>query len=96
VADIRALSVALRQSLLDFGPDDSLDSASADSDLPAAAVSTADASFTPSAPLAPSVAPPPSNRLVLHTTGNDGRGSPHALRFTIVRRSGCLWLRNAD
>jgi hypothetical protein len=33
---------------------------------------------------------------VLHTAGMDGSGSPHELRFDIVRRAGCLWLRNAD
>jgi len=30
---------------------------------------------------------------VLHTAGADGAGS--TWRFDIVRRAGCLWLRNA-
>jgi hypothetical protein len=42
-------------------------------------------------------APPPANaQLVLRTAGNDGSGSPHELRFNVVSRAGCLWLRNAD
>jgi hypothetical protein len=83
VADIGALSALMKRPLLDLGP-------SRDSP-PAGAGSSAD-------PLsAVSAAPPPvSDQLVLHTAGTDGSGSPHELRFGIVRHAGCLWLRNTD
>jgi hypothetical protein len=84
VADIRSLAAMMRESLLDFGrPGES---------MAATAVPGLDAPAGTAGP----VAPAPGDRLVLHTTGSDGSGKPHELRFTIVRRSGCLWLRNAD
>lgn len=95
VADIRALQRIMREPLLDFGP----------AAAPAAAstpVVVADAARSPafaaaSAASSAAVATPaPDNLLVLHTGASDGRGQPHELRFRVVRRSGCLWLRSAD
>jgi hypothetical protein len=84
VADIRELGALMKQPLLDLGP-------SRDSP-PAGAGSVAD----PFTPATPPVSPPVSDQLVLHTAGTDGSGSPHELRFDIVRHAGCLWLRNTD
>lgn len=85
IADIRSLGALVKQPLLDVGmPDDP--APGNDSPAPARATSNAD-------PLAP---PPANAQLVLHTAGNDGSGSPHELRFDIVSRAGCLWLRRAD
>ncbi|OOG59784.1 DUF4124 domain-containing protein [Rhodanobacter sp. C03] len=90
VADIRSLGNLMKQPLLDISPADN--PVPVDGDPPAPASSSAD-------PLDPNPAvatPAASNQLVLHTAGNDGSGSPHELRFDIVHRAGCLWLRNAD
>ncbi|MBB6186519.1 DUF4124 domain-containing protein [Rhodanobacter sp. MP7CTX1] len=84
VADIRSLSALMQRPLLDLSP-------SRDSP-PAADSSSAD----PYAPTTPPASPPASDQLVLHTAGTDGSGSPHELRFGIVRHAGCLWLRNTD
>ena len=81
VADISALKRAMREPLLDFDPQPP----SSSSFAPTPSITS------PSAP-----APPREDLLVLHTAGNDGSGQPHTLRFQIVRRSGCLWLRSAD
>lgn len=83
VADIRSLSELMKQPLLDLRPS---------ANPPASAPSGDPADpFTTDAPPTPS---PATSQLVLHTVGNDG--DPHELRFNIERRSGCLWLRNAD
>ncbi|MEO8984360.1 MAG: DUF4124 domain-containing protein, partial [Rhodanobacter sp.] len=87
VADIRALKRAMREPLLDFGPE-----AEADTDDQSL---QADAFALPPTSTAAS-APARKDLLVLHTAGNDGSGQPHAMRFQVVRRSGCLWLRRAD
>jgi hypothetical protein len=83
VADIGVLNALMKRPLLDLGP-------SRDSP-PAGADSSADP-FTPATP----ASPPVSDQLVLRTAGTDGSGSPHELRFDIVRHAGCLWLRNSD
>ena len=87
VADIGSLGVLMRQSLLDIGPD--RDNAS-DDDPPAASGTAALAPDDAATPTAP------AHQLILHVAGNDGSGSPRELRFDLVRRAGCLWLRNAD
>ncbi|WP_254424578.1 DUF4124 domain-containing protein [Rhodanobacter sp. C05] len=92
IADIRSLGSLMRQPLLDISPADDPASSASSAAKPAPAGSMADP-FDP----APAVATPVSgNQLVLHTTGSDGNGDPRELRFDIVRRAGCLWLRNAD
>ena len=83
VADIRALSALMQQPLLDAGPPDNAD---------ASPTGNSDPSTTDNA----AEAPVSGNQLVLHLAGNDGSGNPRELRYGIVRRSGCLWLRNAD
>jgi hypothetical protein len=84
VADIRELSTLMQRPLLDLSP--------ARDSPPAGNGSSAD----PFAPTTPPAPPPVSDQLVLHTAGTDGSGSPHELRFGIVRHAGCLWLRNTD
>jgi len=84
VADIRALTALMQQPLLDAGPPDNASTApSGNTDS-----STGDG-------------PPPDasgsgGQLVLHLAGNDGSGTPRELRYGIVHRYGCLWLRNAE
>lgn len=88
IADIRSLGELMKQPLLDVGaPDDP-----ASSDDPRAPA-TATSGAPPDIPHDP---PPANTQLVLHTAGNDSSGSPHQLRFNVVSRAGCLWLRNAD
>ncbi|MGH8158438.1 MAG: DUF4124 domain-containing protein [Rhodanobacter sp.] len=90
IADIRSLGSLMKQPLLDVGPAD--DPAAAGNDPPAPTGSGTD--LLGSDP--PVTTPTAGNQLVLHTAGNDGSGNPRELRFEIVRRAGCLWLRNAD
>jgi hypothetical protein len=82
IANIRSLGELMKQPLLDLTPS-----------TPAVAASSADPFAAPEAPPDP---PPASNQLVLHTGGNDGSESSHELRFSVVSRAGCLWLRPAD
>lgn len=95
VADIRALQKIMREPLLDFGPV----TASTEASTPTIATDAvrspafAAASAASSSAVATSA---PDNLLVLHTSASDGRGQSRELRFMVVRRSGCLWLRSAD
>jgi hypothetical protein len=92
IADIRSLDELMKQPLLDV---DTPDSSVPGNGPPAAAIATG--STVSSAPPGIPSGPPSTNaQLVLHTAGNDGSGSPHELRFNVVSRAGCLWLRNAD
>lgn len=94
IADIRSLSSLMRQPLLDLSPVHDPAPSGSDPPAPAPAGSSADP-FDPN-PLPAAMPAASSHQLVLHTAGNDGSGNPHELRFDIVRRAGCLWLRNAD
>jgi hypothetical protein len=49
----------------------------------------------PTLPGTPATAPS-TDGLTLRIDGNDDNGDPRVLHFDIVRRAGCLWLRNAD
>ncbi|WP_254425000.1 DUF4124 domain-containing protein [Rhodanobacter sp. B04] len=92
IADIRSLGSLMKQPLLDISPADDPASDASSAQRPASTGSLADP-FDPQ----PAVSAPASgSQLVLHTTGNDGSGAPREWRFDIVRRAGCLWLRNAD
>ena len=92
IADIRSLGELMKQPLLDVDtPDDPAPAGGP----PSAAIATSSTASL-AVPGTPSDPPPASAQLVLHTAGNDGSGSPHELRFDVVSRAGCLWLRNAD
>lgn len=91
IADIRSLGALMKQPLLDLSPASDPASGSSGPPAPAPASST-----DPLDPNPPVTRPAAGNQLVLHTAGNDGSGAPHELRFDIVHRAGCLWLRNAD
>jgi hypothetical protein len=96
VADIRALQKIMREPLLDFGP--AMESADA-STPPVAADAARSPPFDATATGAASslaATSAPDNMLVLHTSASDGRGQSREMRFRVVRRSGCLWLRSAD
>lgn len=93
VADIRALHDAMRHPLLDFAPVEEF----ADAPAPAADALTPDPfDVAASATSRPPATATPTNMLVLHTSASDGRGQSRELRFMVVRRFGCLWLRSAD
>ena len=91
IADIRSLGSLMKQPLLDVSPAD--DPAPSGSDPPPAPTGSSADLFGSDPPV---TTPAARNQLVLHTAGNDGSGNPRELRFEIVRRAGCLWLRNAD
>lgn len=88
IADIRSLGDLMKQPLL--GVDLPGDPAPADAGEPAMSSSSDRYAAAPEPPA------PASNRLVLHTAGNDGSGNLREIRFGIVRQAGCLWLREAD
>lgn len=79
VADIRSLGSLMQRPLLDIG------TASDDDDPPATSGDNGDAAA--SRPAAS------GDALIVHTASGDGTGIPRETRFTVVRRSGCLWLR---
>ncbi|MEO8778008.1 MAG: DUF4124 domain-containing protein [Rhodanobacter sp.] len=84
IADIRALTTLMKQPLLE------VDAAPP----PAASPASDDGDFV-TAPGAAKAARP-TDQLLLRS-GRDGiEGSAPQWRFDIVRRSGCLWLRNAN
>lgn len=83
VADIRRLQHLMREPLLDIGPERD-------------AGEDANATWHPAPDLPMTDSASDDSVLVVRTAGNDGSGQPHSLRFTVVRRFGCLWLRSAD
>lgn len=83
VASIRALSTAMRQPLLDAGPPAASDTPATASDDPAALTNEDNGAAAAAAGTA----------IVVHLAGNDGSGNPRELRYGVVRRYGCLWLR---
>jgi hypothetical protein len=80
VADIRSMTALMRQTLLDVG-EDSSDPAAASSSLGDTGAAP------PRAPVNP--------RIVVRTVADDGSGNARETHFNVVRRSGCLWLRNS-
>lgn len=83
VADIRSLGSLMQRPLLDVRASD-------DEDAPS---SGAGEDTTPPDDHATRPRSSDSEQLIVHTAANDGSGTPHESRFSIVRRSGCLWLR---
>jgi hypothetical protein len=92
IADIRSLDELMKQPLLDV--DTPGDPAPGNDPTTAAIASSSTTSFTSTR--TPPDSPPANAQLVLHTAGSDSSGSPRELRFNVVRRAGCLWLRNLD
>ena len=94
VTDIRSLSGLMQRPLLDVGEatDDPPPAPRADDiyDLNRSPDSLATSSSTP--------APPSSGgdrQLVVRTAADDGSGGARETRFSVVKRSGCLWLRGS-
>ncbi|MET3652100.1 DUF4124 domain-containing protein [Dyella japonica] len=83
VADIRSLGSLMQRPLLDIG------TAGEDDDPPATSGDNAETS-SPNAASRPAAG---GDALIVHTASGDGTGIPRETRFTVVRRSGCLWLR---
>lgn len=81
VADIRSMNALMRQTLLDVAEDTG--------DPPASA------SSSPGDAGAPPPRTPANPRIVVRTVADDGSGGAHETHFSVVRRSGCLWLRNS-
>jgi hypothetical protein len=92
IADIRSLGELMKQPLLDVDVPDG--SASGDKSPAAAIAASGTAAIAPPGTSPDSI--PANAQLVLHTAGNDGSGSSRELRFDVVSRAGCLWLRNPD
>ncbi|HUW52249.1 MAG TPA: DUF4124 domain-containing protein [Rhodanobacter sp.] len=89
LADIHALGEWVRQPLLGVDAPGGIAPAGSTALPPA----PADSSPGPFVATAASTQPPASDQLVLHTAGID---SHNELRFRVVERSGCLWLRHAE
>ncbi|WP_109123789.1 DUF4124 domain-containing protein [Dyella sp. C11] len=87
VADIRSLGSLMQRPLLDVGASDEEETSSSSPGT------DGDASTTDASPRPSSGGGEPM--LLVHTASNDGSGTPHETRFSIVRRSGCLWLRGS-
>lgn len=79
VADIRALQRTMRERLLGLNTEPA-------SDADSAAAGSSSTSIAEEAP-APTA-------MVVDTRSGDGAEALHSLRFEIVRRAGCLWLRS--
>jgi len=79
VASIRSLGTLMQRPLLDIG-------SGGDGDDPPAPSGDGGDTAPPR---------PASDELIVHTASNDGSGVPRETRFSVVRRSGCLWLRNS-
>ncbi len=83
VGTIRMLGTLMQQPLLDAGPPDSTNVA------PAGGAG----SLTANAAQDSAAASHQGDQLVLHLAGRDGSGNPRELRYGVVHRAGCLWLR---
>jgi Domain of unknown function (DUF4124) len=86
VANIRSLGALMQQPLLDVR-------ASSDEDSPPSGTGDTENATDNHAMQRRDTGE--GDQLIVHTTSNDGSGNPRESRFTIVRRSGCLWLRTS-
>lgn len=93
IADIQSLAQWMKHPLVDVEMPGDPAATGADHEAPASAATSVDP-FALDIPPTPPAPEPHDDQLVLHTAGNDG--SARNLRFDIVRRAGCLWLRNAN
>jgi hypothetical protein len=93
VADIRSLTGLMQRPLLEVTEADET-ATSAPSLDPMLDLSQAPgASASAHAPAAP--ARGGERQLIVRTTSDDGSGNARETRFSVVRRSGCLWLQGA-
>jgi hypothetical protein len=86
VANIRSLGSLMQQPMLDIR---------ATSDEDASSSGTTEDPVATEDRATPRQGNGEGEQLIVHTASNDGSGAPRESRFTIVRRSGCLWLRPA-
>ncbi|MDE2157014.1 MAG: DUF4124 domain-containing protein [Xanthomonadaceae bacterium] len=89
MVDIHALGEWVQQPLLELDTPSDIAASGSTASPPAPAGS----SIGPSVATPARTPPSASEQLVLHTAGID---SHHELRFRVVERSGCLWLRHTE
>ncbi len=88
VADIRSLGSLMQRPLLDIGTASENDDPPPPSDDALSPSPTADATRSPRSSGG-------DQQLIVRTAAGDASGLAHETRFTVVRRSGCLWLRGS-
>lgn len=88
VADIRSLGSLMQRPLLDIGAASESEDSTPPNDDPLFTSPATDATRSPSSSGG-------DQQLVVRTASGDGSGVAHETRFTVVRRSGCLWLRGS-
>jgi hypothetical protein len=96
VADIRSMNELMQRPLLDVDETSSQDTAPAPSR--SSDVDDLEHSLDPASTAAPAVAPAPpagDRQIVVRTAASDGSGVAHETHFSVVRRSGCLWLHGS-
>jgi hypothetical protein len=96
VADIRSMNELMQRPLLDVDETSTEDIAPAPSR--SSDVGDLEHSLNPASTAAPAVAPAPpagNRQIVVRTAASDGSGVARETHFGVVRRSGCLWLRNS-
>ncbi|HEY2622152.1 MAG TPA: hypothetical protein VGI53_01810 [Dyella sp.] len=89
------MSELMQRPLLDVGETSSEDTAPAPAQ--SSDVGNLEHSLDPASASAPAVAParPADDRqIIVRTAANDGGGVAREAHFSVVRRSGCLWLRS--
>ena len=86
VADIRSLGTLMQRPLLDISTASEIEDSPPPSDDPLLTSPAADATRSPAASGG-------DQQLVVRTASGDASGVARETRFTVVKRSGCLWLR---
>jgi len=94
VANIRSMNALMQQPLLGIGQGD--DASPPPDPHTISDIDNLDQSLDSQQPAIPPPAAPVADRqIVVRTAASDGSGVPHETRFSVVQRSGCLWLRNS-
>lgn len=93
IADIQSLTQWMKHPLVDVEMPGDPAATGVGHEEPAGAATSVDP-FALDIPPSPAPPAPRDDQMVLHTASNDG--SARDLPFDIVRRAGCLWLRNAN